>query len=172
MTHEATIIKKDGTTETVTVEDKIHNFHCDRCGLDKSHTSSLTTGYGTTQDGEIHCFDCCALDDIDQMKETGEIVLYLTMKDDQLPGETTGKTYGYMTPETLTNWPGSLKFKILSWSRGRHNWGLPRFDLWFKGPDNKIWYGRFIGKWTQLTYCRRTKHTGYAGAVANHYGLS
>jgi hypothetical protein len=175
MTYTATIQKKDGTTEKVIAPDRTHYFHCDRCNLDKTHISDFTTGYGTLPNGEIRCFDCCALEDIDQMKKTGQIVLYLTMRDKMKeiksdPGVLRSRPW--MIPDKLTNWPGSLTFEILSWSKGRHNWGIDRYDLWFKGPDDLIWYGRFQGSWTQLTYCKRTKHTGYAGAVANYHGLT
>ena len=169
MTYQATIVQKDGTAKTVTAPDRVHRFHCDRCGLDKEHVSDLTTGYGETEDGEIHCFECCGLDDIDRMKETGKIALYLTLKNDPIV-DFRGISHNYWTPEKLTNWPGSLKFRLLSWSKGRHNWGIDRYDLWFKGPDGRVWYGRQQGD-TQLTDCRRTKHTGYAGVVANYHRL-
>lgn len=156
----------------IEVPDRTYHFHCDRCGLDKEHTSDFTTGYGTTPDDKIHCWDCCALDDQEYMIENGRISLYLTMKDREVKTENRiglPQTGSYKVPDKITNWPGSLEFKILSWGRGDHNWGIPRYDVWFKGPDGRIWWGRHQGNWTQIIHCRRTKHTGYAGHVARRY---
>ena len=31
-----------------------------------------------------------------------------------------------------------------------------RVDVWFVGPDKRIWYGYKIGNWTQICHCRKT----------------
>lgn len=160
-TPERTITIKQATTE-------IH-FHCDRCGLDKTHTrpgSSGGTGYGRRDDGSIACYACCGESDLEYMREHGKIALYLTGK--SLPSAS--GSVGFI-PEKIVNWPGSISFDVLSWSLGGHNWGIPRYDVWFKGPDGRVWYGVHMGNWTQIVHCKRTKHTGYAGIVARSYGL-
>lgn len=176
MTLHATIRSKDGSTKTVEVKNHTTVFTCDRCKKEIVHTDKLTTGYGRDPETDAKiCYQCCGEVDQERMIETGEIVLYLTMKDKAKEIETRPgimKTGSWMIPDKLTNWPGSLTFEILSWSKGDHNWNIDRYDLWFKGPDNRVWYGRFQGSWTQLTYCRRTKHTGISGYIADRHGLT
>lgn len=37
------------------------------------------------------------------------------------------------------------------------DWGLTRVSIWFRGPDNHIWYGYQIGRNTNIVHCKRTK---------------
>lgn len=149
-------------------------FRCDRCNKIWDNREKSVTGYGRTDTDQIHCFRCCGEEDVKTMTETGEIVLYLTFKTEEYKVWSGSQyvTASHLIPDQLTNWPGSLRFNIVSWSKGDHNWGIDRYDLWFKGPDNRVWYGRFQGSWTQLTYCKSTKHTGYSKVVADSLNLS
>ena len=125
-------------------------FHCDACKRNLVHDSDFTTGYGV-QDGLKHCFACCGEFDKDDMAEMvpgDKVYLYLTMeKDDNGIG-----------CEHVTNWPGTLKFMVLNSRQGKHNWGLNRYDVWFKDHAGGRWHGVTIGDMTQICHCRKLKH--------------
>ena len=166
--HVITDFDKDSDSE------RVHVFKCDRCKKIKDHRSNMTTGHGRTDDGRIHCFACCGLEDAESMIETGKIALYLTFKTEEYH-TWSGSEYvrsNRQIPSQITNWPGSLRFDLLSWSKGDHNWGIDRYDLWFKGPDDRVWYGRHQGHNTEIVHCKQTKHTGYAGIVADRFHLT
>lgn len=147
----------------------IHNFTCSVCLKDLTHESDHTTGYGVNSDDQKVCFVCCGVTDREDMIKTGRAIMYITGDHDSFNPQERGVRF---IPKKITNWPETLSFDVLSWSRGSHNWGIPRYDVWFKGPDDQVWYGVHMGNWTQLIHCRRTKHTGYAGVVANYHGLA
>lgn len=120
----------------------ISTFYCHHCNRVKSHQSNFTVGYGIDQAGNKTCFDCCAIIDRDQMIDEGRIILYLD--------ESGNKMH-------VTNWPGTLRFEVLSYRRGRHNIAGNRTDVWFRGPDGKVWHGVQYGNRSQLCHCGRTK---------------
>lgn len=163
---------------------KTHFFVCDNCHNEITHESDFSTGYGVNSEDQKVCYACCAISDKKHMLEHGRICLYLTFGIDAAQnhdpiihtgenGDTLTYSRGIRSiPKEITNWPGSLRYNILSWSRGSHNWAIPRYDVWFIGPDDQIWYGRHQGINTQLIHCKKTKHTGYAGDLARRYNLS
>jgi len=110
------------------------------CGHPPSKHGSYTTGYGITPDGGKHCWDCCAKYDRQRMIDTGKIILYLTRKGNI---------------DIATNWPGTLSFNVSVPSVGRHNLAHVRYDVWFRGPDNKQWHGVQYGYNTQILHCKR-----------------
>jgi hypothetical protein len=112
------------------------------CGHAPSPCSSVTTGYGRDQDGRTYCYECCADRDRADMQETGRATLYLV----DTPG----------TNGEVTNWPGSLRFKVLYRSKGRHNLARVRHDVWF-WADGAKWHGVQYGENTQIAHCRRVK---------------
>jgi hypothetical protein len=119
---------------------------CSKCGTVPT-ASGCGTGYGKTADGSILCYACCALADIESMKETGKIWLYLSK--------------GY-----VTNWPGTLKFKAINiWTKD-HNWrDCKQIFIHFIGPDNCLWTGRSVNAkygWSEVVRCKRLKPTGRA----------
>ena len=123
---------------------------CNKCG--KRIFSEWTkgqfggTGYGTIMvDGreEKHCYDCCGEEDKKHMLDNGKIVLYLTNSPEWFA--------------KITNWPGTLVFKPLYVSKGRHNIARTRYDTKFVGPDGFYWVGVTYGDNTQIHHCRRTK---------------
>ena len=155
----------------VTDAKKVYNFRCSKCHKDKTHNvkeSCGGTGYANKKDGSKICYDCCAIEDSESMTETGRITLYLTGENRQYSDGSTGNWY----PTKITNWPGTLKFNVLSYSLGRHNWGFDRWDVWFIGPDRRVWWGVHSGYNSQLIHCKQTKHTGYSGDLARRYGLT
>jgi len=107
------------------------------CGHEPSEHSSLTTGYGTDNQGKTLCYACCAERDKDQMIKDGKTILYLTQS-------------------AVTNWPGSLSLPIRGRRTGRHNIAGKKFDVWFNGPDGHVWHGTQYGEMTQLCHCKRT----------------
>ena len=112
------------------------------CGHPPSEHSSFTTGYGTFN-GKRHCYDCCANNEKKWMIEKGRTALYLMQYDDK--------------PWEVTDWSGKLRFKVTSRRVGRHNWGLKRYDVWFTGPDGRLWWGVQYGDNTQLVHCKATR---------------
>ena len=102
---------------------------------------SITAGYGTNRQGQKMCYFCCAENDKERMRNCGQITLYLTRVD---------------TIPRITNWPASLIFDKITISRGRHNWGLIRYDCWFIFEDY-YWHGIRYGDNTELVHCKRTK---------------
>lgn len=117
-------------------------FTCSVCKETKFHKEVHTTGYGRNEKGDIVCYACCGETDKRWMIEKGRIALYLT-----------GKNGEY----TVCNWPGSIKFIPYRVRKGRHNIAGTRTDVWFKGPDNKVWHGVQYGEFTQICHCKRMK---------------
>jgi len=115
---------------------------CDCCGKEIEKPDHIGTGYGTltNPDGseEIHCYACCSVWEEGEMRSTGRATLYDCEKE-------------------VADWPGGLRFKVISRSTGDHNWGLKRYDVWFRGPDKRVWHGVRYGDMTQLVHCKRTK---------------
>lgn len=142
-------------------------FTCALCGIAKVYTKEGggTTGYAHRLDSdEKVCFDCCAREDIAFMRAHDRITLYLNVPD-QMPfsvgyypgtGPATSRTPA--TGEwTVTNWPGTLSFKVIRRSFGAHNVAGRRYDVWVNGPDGHVWHGVQYGDMTQICRCRRTK---------------
>lgn len=121
-------------------------FYCDRCHKHKTNKDKLTTGYGLTSDGKIHCYACCALDDIEQMLRDKNTTLYLA--------NTQELSHGFGDC-LITNWPGSLRING-RYSIGRHNITGKVYNVWFN-YGHKSWYGRQFGDNTQILHCRQIK---------------
>lgn len=116
----------------------VEPFTCD-CGHVESPHSSYTRGFGTDPNtGKTLCLECCAAEDIRIMEEDGRIVLYLTK-------------------DTVTNWPGTLKFPVQYQTKGKHNIARTRYDVWFRDAKKALWHGVQYGEFTQLCHCRRVK---------------
>lgn len=127
-----------------------HEFDCAECGQHVVHESDLTTGYGLDRQQRKVCFDCCGTRDRQSMIDTGHsrhLPLYLSSKDGKYE---------------VTNWPGTLRFKVTRHWTGRHNMGGTRTDVWFVGPDGHLWHGVQIGEWNQVCHCKRTKQKAEA----------
>tara|TARA_Y100000310_G_C20697297_1_gene826622 strand:- start:530 stop:913 length:384 start_codon:yes stop_codon:yes gene_type:complete len=115
--------------------------HCIRCG-----SEFINNECGIYKD-EYYCYKCCGECDIEYMLENGKNTFYLVRV----------KHPTYEKYE-VTNWPGSLRLPVISWSKGSHNIGGKRIDVWFRGPDGKIWWGwKVHGGWSDIIKVRRTK---------------
>ena len=116
-------------------------FICSKCNTEKANPKgSCSTGYGVNNAGDLVCFDCCGKDDRAQL---------LAMK----PGE---RTVLYYTGKEVTNWPGTFRAKVMYQNTGKHNFGLTRYNYWFRvaGED---FYGYTIGDFTQIAHVRKLK---------------
>lgn len=115
---------------------------CSKCSQEIIKPNNSSTGYGVDKDNNKVCYACCAVEDKKYMVEHDKITLYLTIHDNDAK---------------VTNWPGSLVFDNLYYTIGRHNWGLPRYDVWFMDHADQNWHGIQIGDNTQLVHCKKLK---------------
>ena len=130
-------------------------FYCHICkrNCDVPTTHSCTTGYAIDKDNSLVCYQCAAEGDKQQMIRDGRMQLYLSQDKEAQKGT--------MTIYKVTNWPGSLEFKVPFAKEGKHNFARTRTDFWFRGPDDFIWHGFQIGNNNQVAYCKRTKATKF-----------
>ncbi len=121
----------------------VHRFVCVDCGQEKIHVDSFTTGYGIDKQGRKVCYSCCGKRDSTDMSATGRAVLYLTEEG----------------PEgaVVSNWPGTLKFRVRYKRIGSHNVAGRRVDVWFTDSDGREWHGINYGHNSQLCHCRRLR---------------
>ena len=128
-------------------------FVCVDCGQEKIHVDSLTTGYGIDKQGRKVCYSCCGKRDSADMSATGRAVLYLTEEG----------------PEgaVVSNWPGTLKFRVRYKRVGSHNLAGRRVDVWFTDSDGREWHGINYGHNSQLCHCRRLRSEHDAGYRAD-----
>lgn len=107
-----------------------HEFSCTQCGERKVHESDLSTGYGKDKDGNKVCFDCCGINDtneLENLKPKEKFTLYMDTK-----------------AKKLTNWPGTLVIPLSFIKEGKHNMAGKRYDTWFKfngGNYHAVQYG-------------------------------
>jgi hypothetical protein len=118
---------------------------CHDCKEEITKSGNGDTGYGTVfKTGKKICYACCALRDIEQMKESDRISLYLC--DDTRPWR-------------VTNWPGTLSIFATGYVTPHgHSWGLTRRDVWFVDTNGAHWHGVQYGDNTQLVHCKKLKH--------------
>lgn len=117
-------------------------FTCSKCHKTITFTSLATTGYGTDKDGNKFCYQCCGQSDLKEMKQKGDIWLYINRRE-----------------QKVTNWPCSLYFKATI-KQGKHNWWMcKRYDAWFRVQgDPYLWHGvNITGGYNDLIHCKRTK---------------
>jgi len=119
------------------------------CGHEESDHSNITRGYGLDEQGNRHCFECCAKRDAKHMIKDGKTTLYLCdmVRSSRFDTQFSGR---------VTNWPNSLSFKCQGHT-GRHNMAGTRYDIWFKGPEGNMWHGVQYGENTQICHCKRVK---------------
>jgi hypothetical protein len=116
---------------------------CDFCQEEiLINKDSCSTGYALNQHKKKLCYKCCAAFDKANMIEQGKYVLFLTKKDNHY---------------SISNWPGTLKFKNVFVKVGKHNIAGCRYDAWFNGPDDKKWHGVQYGDNTEIVHVKRIK---------------
>jgi hypothetical protein len=133
------------------------------CGHPPSACESFTTGYGIDSDGRKSCYACCAVGDVNLMRETGRNTLYLTHHDDGLGcamvqrRHSSQRVCALARHWTVSNWTGSLRYAVTSISHSASNWwNVYRADVRFVGPDGCAWYGRQQGD-NDLVRVKRVK---------------
>jgi hypothetical protein len=137
---------------TKPIDPPTEKVFCDACGKE-CIPEGMTTGYGQTAEGKIHCFACCAEDDKAQMDRDGKIWLYLKHEPffQNVLGRVSSTANG-----TVSNWPGTLTFSC--WvKKGCHNIAGTRYDVWFKDHNGDPWYGVQYGEFTQICRCRKVR---------------
>ena len=119
-------------------------YTCSRCNKEIQNTTQdqLGTGYGLDMDDNKICYTCCAMLDREHMGTHNKIVLYLSKE-----------KFNW----EVTNWPGTLKFKVHSLKSGRHNIARTRIDVWFTDHNNREWWGVQYGENTMLVHCKKLK---------------
>ena len=128
-------------------------FTCVDCGKTKPVTKPGATGYVIrATDNNLNklagkiCFACCAINDWQVMQAKGHsknLPLYLSSNNN-------GRW-------EVSNWPGTLRFKVAEYRQGRHNWAGTRTDVWFIDRAGRQWHGVQIGENTQVCHCKRLK---------------
>ena len=117
-------------------------WQCSQCAVVKTRASveSFTIGFAYDDAGQMFCYDCCAKNDIEQMRRTGKAILYLNEK-----------------TREVTNWPGTLRLHCGAPKKSWHNRAGRdgRVDVWFDF-DGATWHGVNIGD-NQILRCKRTK---------------
>jgi hypothetical protein len=131
---------------TITI-DKCHTCHSDII----PSPSEIGTGYAIDKDNNKVCYSCCAEQDKQFMRDNGKITLYLTCE----PAHKIKEPQGRLTVGTVSNWPGTLKFKCHT-RIGSHNIAHVRYDCWFIF-EGYYWHGVTYGDNTQICHCKRTK---------------
>lgn len=123
------------TTNKITPTTKLYCGH---------YPSSGGVGYGTDKDGHTFCYTCCADNDRAQMDTNGRATLHLVKRDHMY---------------TVTNWPGSLEYRVIDYRTSWHNMAGKdgRTDVWFYDHAHKLWHGYQIGHFTQICHCKRIK---------------
>ncbi len=98
-----------------------HELTCFQCGEHKIHESYVSLGYGIDENNNKICFECCGKNDLQKLIN--------------LP---VGKSMvQYLSENTITNWPGTMKINVPYIRSGKHNWARNRYDTWFTLDGNK-----------------------------------
>lgn len=122
--------------------------NCSQCGwpcVVPSGQYTGGTGYGVFGPNRFPvCYDCCSILERRAMAATGRTVLYLSRAG-------------------LTDWPGTLSFKIVRRAPFRHAFG-PAEIAYFIGPDNKPWSAKRIGD-MDLARAKRIKRFPFRHAA-------
>ena len=128
--------------------------------LDCGHTINtdehkVTTGYGIEpKTNRKICYQCCADNDREYMLNNDKICLYLVRNG---KWNYSIENVKFNSTWNITNWPNSLSFPVIWYTKGKHNIAKVRYDAWFVGPNNHIWWCVQYGEDTQIVHCKKTK---------------
>jgi hypothetical protein len=102
---------------------------CD-CGHE-AVSDGFSTGYGVDNEGKKICFRCCGERDKKFLRDNGRLSGYFTGNGDHME---------------FTNWPGTLKLKVVSHRYSHHNFAgrNGRCDFWVYFEGNR-YHGVHIG---------------------------
>ena len=111
---------------------KTERVMCD-CGHLESEHSNFTRGYGTDKHGKTSCYDCCEAYDKASLKTDKTVVHYISSDE-----------------RSLTNWPGRVLGRVVSWGR-LHNWSRERRYVRVVDCHGQVWSGiGAAGMWATL----------------------
>lgn len=113
------------------------------------------TGYATRpEDGERICYECCAKHDRETMIKHGKIALYLV----KTGNKARNMGLDYHDVYEISNWPGTLKFKVQPGAVKpfRHPFSRDALIAYCVGPDGATWSAKNIGD-NEIAHCRRIK---------------
>jgi hypothetical protein len=117
---------------------------CMQCGAPFYAQGGFSLGYGWSHDmARRICYACCGDNDRVDMLREGRATLYLSKN-----------ARGWR----VTNWPGSLEFRVDSGAvhKLRHPFTRDARIAYFRGPEGATWSARNIGD-SQIAHCRRLK---------------
>ena len=117
-------------------------FYCSACTCEVNSPGAAGVGYAVKGNGHRVCYPCAGRADVREMMKHGVLRMYFTDREGVAE---------------VTNWPGSLRFRVHGKRTGRHNIAGSRLTAWFVGPDNHEWYGIRYGRNTDLMTVRRTR---------------
>ncbi len=118
-------------------------FTCTVCNEDKETPKGYgEAGYGVDKDGNKVCYACCGEQDKKYMEENNKTIQYLRWEDRK--------------PTEIGDWPGTMGFKIRYAFRGNHNWGITRWDVYFKDHVGAWWWGVNLGD-NDVVRCKKLK---------------
>ena len=119
---------------------KNEKFFCVDCKQRKLVNHNGGTGYGSRNNGDLVCYDCCGIEDICLLESKGCLVMYL------IEGE-----------RKVTNWCGTLSIPIRRIQYSNHNFAgrNGRRDVWFVFKGNR-YHGVNIGD-SDICRVKRTK---------------
>jgi hypothetical protein len=146
-------------------------FICNTCGQMK-HIPSVGPSNYTLNGKYLMCFECGDKTIKDTMIKTGKISLSLKFATRQ-EEEAYYKEYEEKNPGVfpvrkqfvqLTGLSGQVLFRSFHFYETKYYHDLKKMiHLWFKGPDEHIWYGKYYinGYGSENCYCKRTKKTKF-----------
>lgn len=117
--------------------------NCPKCGA-LVEPGKVDTGWCyKVEDGKQTrvCYECTAKLERTEMLKEGRATLYLTKSG--------------LTRHEVTNYTGLNRFRVHRVRTSRHNIAGERTDVWFRGPENTLWWGVQYGHNTQIVRCKR-----------------
>jgi uncharacterized lipoprotein NlpE involved in copper resistance len=116
-----------------------HEFICSQCNKAIVHESDFTTRYARDKDDNKICFDCCGINDANELKA--------------LQPKQKFSLYLDTNKKVITNWPGTFKIAVGFIQTGRHNMAGKRYDTWFN-YEGKRYHAVQYGDNTQICHIK------------------
>jgi hypothetical protein len=126
------------------------------CHVCSTELPVASFAYAIDHNNNKICLECATKQELQFLEHNTKAVLYLVRDKaaevaDRLNGSRSGKRYA------VTNCIGKIKFPVSHWHTGKHNWGIPRIDVWFTDHQGNEWWGVHYGVWNELVYCKKLK---------------
>ena len=121
-------------------------FLCSSCWQHKPVSREGGTGYGVDNEGRLHCYECCAKNDREQMKDQSR------------------PFFAYLSGDgkTVSNWPGSPLGKVYNLGFSRSGWhGSKIYRFHVRDVHGRWWQGWGPGEGMYCTL-RKIKPPKYA----------